>query len=110
MEFEVFTKRMARVRSKPYVTIQKQGIVAFNHAAYAALGEPKAIMFMFDRGNKVIGIDSRPLIRRRSTHSRFGTTPRERATWFPARCSRGTTASRPRWLAVGSVEWAMTAC
>ena len=55
MPFEVFTKRMARTRSKPYVTIQKKGIVAFNHAAYAALGEPKAIMFMFDRGNRVVG-------------------------------------------------------
>jgi len=53
MEFEVFTKRMARPRTKPYVTIQKKGIVAFNHAAYAALGEPKAIVFLFDRGNKI---------------------------------------------------------
>lgn len=51
----MFTKRMARGRTKPYVTIQKKGIIAFNHAAYAALGEPKAIVFLFDRGNKIIG-------------------------------------------------------
>lgn len=55
MAFEVFTKRMARAADKPYVTIQKKGIIAFNHAAYAALGEPKAVIFLFDPENRVVG-------------------------------------------------------
>jgi len=55
MGFEVFTKRMARAANKPYVTIQKKGIVAFNHAAYAALGEPKAVVFLFDREKRLVG-------------------------------------------------------
>jgi hypothetical protein len=55
MPFEVFTKRMAREGSKPYVTIQKKGIIAFNHAAYAALGQPQAIVFLFDGENQLVG-------------------------------------------------------
>lgn len=55
MAFEVFTKRMARAANKPYVTIQKKGVMAFNHAAYAALGEPKAVLLLFDRQSRVVG-------------------------------------------------------
>ena len=58
MAFEVFTKRMVRAADKPYVTIQKKGIVAFNHAAYAALGEPKAVLFLFDRKNRIVGFQA----------------------------------------------------
>jgi hypothetical protein len=55
MTFEVFTKRMARAADQPYVTIQKRGIIAFNHAAFRALGEPSAVTFLFDRENRVVG-------------------------------------------------------
>ncbi|MBJ7604587.1 MAG: hypothetical protein JF888_15635 [Candidatus Dormibacteraeota bacterium] len=55
MTFEVFGKRMARAADKPYVTIQKKGIIAFNHAAFAALGEPRAIHLLFDRDSQVAG-------------------------------------------------------
>jgi hypothetical protein len=55
MAFEVFTKRMARAGDRPYVTIQRKGIIAFNHAAYTALGEPKAVIFLFDRDTQVVG-------------------------------------------------------
>jgi len=58
MAFEVFTKRMVRAADKPYVTIQKKGIIAFNHAAYAALGEPRAVIFLFDRENRVVGFQA----------------------------------------------------
>jgi hypothetical protein len=55
MTFEVFTRRMARAANKPYVTIQRTGIIAFNQAAYVALGKPAAVIFLFDRENRVVG-------------------------------------------------------
>jgi len=55
MGFEVFTKRMARAANKPYVTIQKTGIIALNHAAFVALGEPPAVTLLFDREKRMVG-------------------------------------------------------
>ena len=55
MGFEVFEKRMVRATGQPFVTIQKKGIFALNHAAFSALGEPKAMRFLYDREKKLIG-------------------------------------------------------
>lgn len=56
MPFEVFTKRTAAASGQAYVSIQKKGIFAFNHAAYALLGEPEAVEFLFDRKRQVVGV------------------------------------------------------
>lgn len=55
MGFEVFEKRMVRSAAQPFVTIQKKGIFALNHAAFSALGDPKAVRLLYDREKKLIG-------------------------------------------------------
>jgi hypothetical protein len=55
MAFEEFTKKAARAAGTPYVTIQKRGVISFNHAAFTALGEPKAVTLLFDRGRQLVG-------------------------------------------------------
>ncbi|HEV3231901.1 MAG TPA: hypothetical protein VG245_06585 [Candidatus Dormibacteraeota bacterium] len=55
MPFEVFNRSATRAAEKPFVTIQKKGIFAFNHAAYVALGEPQAVQLLFDKANRVVG-------------------------------------------------------
>lgn len=54
--FEVFTKRMAPLRKKPSVTIQKRGLFSINRAAHALMGEPKTVELLFDRENQIVGI------------------------------------------------------
>lgn len=56
MPFEVFTKRMKPLTKAPYVTIQKRGTFSLNRSAWAALGEPEALEFMYDAQEKVIGL------------------------------------------------------
>jgi hypothetical protein len=56
MPFEVFDKKLAAVRGQPYLSIQRKGIFALNHAAFAALGEPNAVELLFDREVKIIGL------------------------------------------------------
>jgi hypothetical protein len=58
MAFEEFTKKTARAAGTPYITIQKRGTISFNLAAYAALGEPKALTFLFDRERQLVGFRS----------------------------------------------------
>lgn len=54
--FETFTKRMAPLAKKPYVTIQKRGTISLNAAAHAALGEPDAVELLYDRNERVVGL------------------------------------------------------
>ncbi len=54
--FEIFTKRMAPLGKTPGVTIQKRGTITINRAAYALLGEPKAVELLFDRDKHLVGL------------------------------------------------------
>lgn len=54
--FETFTKRMAPLAKKPYVTIQKRGTISLNAAAHAALGEPEAVELLYDRDERIVGL------------------------------------------------------
>lgn len=56
-KFEVFTKR-AKPMTDASVTIQKSGGLGFNHAAFIALGEPKAVELMFDQEQRIVGVRS----------------------------------------------------
>jgi hypothetical protein len=55
MAFEEFTKKTAQAAGTPYVTIQKRGVFALNHAAFAALGEPGAVTLLFDQERQLVG-------------------------------------------------------
>ena len=56
MPFEVFTPEAAAESGPAHVSIQKQGIIAFNRAAFASLGEPKAIELLYDRERSLVGL------------------------------------------------------
>ncbi len=56
MPFEVFNKKLAPLAKGPSVTIQKRGLMSVNRAAYALLGEPKAVELLFDKDERVIGL------------------------------------------------------
>src|ERR1700733_3603529 len=58
MAFEEFTKKTAQAAGTPYVTIQKRGVFALNHAAFAALGDPKAVTLLFDPELQLVGFRS----------------------------------------------------
>lgn len=55
MPFEQFTKKTAQAAGTPYVTIQKRGVFALNHAAYATLQDPKAVILLFDHERRLVG-------------------------------------------------------
>jgi hypothetical protein len=58
--FEKFTKQLAS-RSQPlWVSIQRRGIFGLSESAYAALGEPEAVHFLFDRERGAVGLEAAP--------------------------------------------------
>ncbi len=54
--FEVFTRRARPVVAQPMVTVQKAGTLGLNHAAFEALGEPEAVLLLFDPEERIIGL------------------------------------------------------
>jgi hypothetical protein len=57
--FETFTHRSTPVSSKtPRVGLQKRGTMSLNAAAYKALGEPEAILLMYDKQSKAVGLQA----------------------------------------------------
>lgn len=58
MGFEVFEKASAPVKTVPSVTIQRRGMVSLNAAAHQMMGEPKALMFLWDAERRVIGLQA----------------------------------------------------
>lgn len=56
MPFEVFKRQMAPLAKRPFVTIQKKGILSLNASAHAQLGDPDAVELLFDREERKIGI------------------------------------------------------
>ena len=56
-KFETFTKRSTPAsRMIPRVALQTRGNMSMNEAAYKALGEPAAVLLMFDRETKAVGL------------------------------------------------------
>lgn len=56
-KFEEFTLRNTPASSKVMrVSLHKKGNFALNKAAYDALGEPKAVILLFDKDNKAVGL------------------------------------------------------
>ena len=56
MGFEVFDKSKAAYGRKPNVTIQPRGLISINQSAYRKMGEPKFVVLMYDREERLIGI------------------------------------------------------
>lgn len=54
--FEVFDKRTTPLVKRPEVTIQTKGMLSMNASAYHALGTPKAVELLYDRGQRVVGM------------------------------------------------------
>lgn len=54
--FEVFTGRSVPVVKEPRVSLQSRGNFSFNQAAYEAIGSPETIEFLYDPGEKIIGL------------------------------------------------------
>lgn len=61
MGFEVFTRGKGRkADTSPEITVYASGSIRLNPPAFAALGEPGAVQFLFDRDRRLIGIRSAP--------------------------------------------------
>lgn len=56
LAFEVFDKRKAPLGKTPGVTIQKKGLFSLNRAAAALMGDPSAVIFLYDRAEQVVGL------------------------------------------------------
>lgn len=56
-KFEIFTGRNKPASSKTMrVSLNKRGAISFNHAAFVALGEPKAVELLYDKETNAIGM------------------------------------------------------
>jgi hypothetical protein len=56
MPFETFKRNRMPSTGEPAVTIQKRGALSLNIAAYEAIGSPKHVALLYDRENKLMGI------------------------------------------------------
>ncbi len=58
--FKVYKRQNSprRLSGKPTVTIQSRGLISFSPSAIAVLGYPKAIAFLYDKDEKLIGFRS----------------------------------------------------
>jgi hypothetical protein len=54
--WEEFTDRGTRSASDPAITFQRAGVISLNVAAHEALGQPEAVVFLFDRDEQLLGI------------------------------------------------------
>jgi len=55
--FEEFSRTAARAgRGNPMFTLQARGLLSFNQAAFAALGEPDAVALLYDGDNHVVAL------------------------------------------------------
>lgn len=56
MGFEIFQKGSAPMSKVPSVTIQKRGLISLNRAAHQMIGEPEAVVLMWDSDRRIIGL------------------------------------------------------
>ena len=56
-QFELYERRLLgnRRTHKATVTIQRRGVISFSEPAFEALGSPQAVVFLYDRDEKLIG-------------------------------------------------------
>lgn len=54
MPFEVFHRSQTALSGEPTVTIQKQGAISLNGAAFRALDEPAAVELLYDPNNHLV--------------------------------------------------------
>ncbi len=60
--FEEFTLRAVPAsRKTPRVAIQSRGNISMNLAAFQQLGEPQAVILMFDKDSRAVGMRSVPI-------------------------------------------------
>jgi hypothetical protein len=55
-EFEVFRRQVSPVIQEPAVTVQRDGVLLLNDAAYTELGAPDAVELLFARRERVMGL------------------------------------------------------
>jgi len=55
MAFEVFDRKGTPTTNKSWVTIQARGNFGLSRAAFAAMGEPKAVVLLFDADARRVG-------------------------------------------------------
>ncbi len=54
--FDVYSRAIWRLGAEPTVTIQaRRGLISFSPSAITALGEPEAIIFMYDKDKGLAG-------------------------------------------------------
>lgn len=54
--FETFTRRKWVTSRTPFVSVYRSGVLGLNHAAYETLGRPPAVLLLFEREGKRIGL------------------------------------------------------
>lgn len=61
MPFEEFDKRAATASKNPFVTIQRRGPFSLNRAAVELMGNPEAVVLLYDKEEERIGFRPEPL-------------------------------------------------
>ncbi len=54
--FQRYERQFGRRLPEPLVSLQRNGVLALNLAAYEALGRPEAIALLFDPDERIIGL------------------------------------------------------
>ncbi|GAC1470412.1 MAG: hypothetical protein PVSMB1_18610 [Gemmatimonadaceae bacterium] len=77
-DFEVFSRKLVRLKDDPAVTLHRRGTLSLNQSALAILDGPEALELLFDAANQVLGLrpadvrDAHAYIIRRATPSSSG--------------------------------------
>lgn len=48
------------VPDEPMLTLQRRGLISLNHAAYQALGEPAAVVLLYDQADGIVALRKVP--------------------------------------------------
>ncbi len=59
-EWKEFPRGSQGPREAPRARLLRGGDMSLNHAAYALLGEPKAVVLLFDPGRRAVGLRPAP--------------------------------------------------
>ena len=80
MSFEQFKRQRAPITNDPWISIQKRGNFSLNPPAFAALKEPAAVEFLYDRETKRIALRSASL----GTEFAYPVRPLGKSNWLIA--------------------------
>jgi hypothetical protein len=56
-DFEKFTRKLIPLGKQPTVTVQKRGNLSLSNSAYVALGSPKAVSLLYNREERIVGLE-----------------------------------------------------